>query len=81
MRVDAKSSFFADEITDRIQQNYRMMQESCEGFAENHDAIHAELKCQLSGGPRSSRIPRRAAVQEQTPLNNHAGGLEHYQQS
>jgi len=68
-----------------------MMQESCEGFADNHDAVHAELgrqlsrrqlsRRQLSRRQLSSRNPRRAAVREQTPLNNHAGGLEHYWQS
>ena len=65
-----------ETITDRIQQNHRLMQASCEGFADNHDGVHAELERQLS-----SRNPRRAAVREQTPLNNHAGGLEHYRQS
>jgi len=70
-----------ETITDRIQQNHRMMQESCEGFADNHDAIHAELERQLSRRQLSSRIPRRAAEREQTALNNHAGGLEHYRQS
>jgi len=70
-----------DTITDRIQKNHRMMQESCEGFADNHDAVHAELEHRLSRGQLSSRNPRRAAVREQTPVNNHAGGLEHYQQS
>jgi len=68
-------------ITDRIQQYHRMMQESCEGFADNHDAIHAELERQLSRRQLSSRNPRPAAVREQTLLNNHAGGLEHYRQS
>jgi len=70
-----------ETITDRIQQNHRMMQESCEGFADNHDAVHAELERQLSRRQLSSWNPRRAAVREQTPLNNHAGGLEHYRQS
>jgi len=64
-------------ITDRIHQNHRMMQESSEGFADNHDAVQAELERQLSRLQLSSRNPRRAAVQEQAPLNNHAGGLEH----
>ena len=58
-----------------------MMQESCEGFAENHNAVHAELERQLSRCQLSSQNPRRAAVREQTPLNNDAAGLEHYQQS
>jgi len=70
-----------ETITDRIQQNHRMMQESCEGFADNHDAVHGELEYQLSRRQLSSRNRRRAAVWEQTPLNNQAGGLEHYQQS
>jgi len=70
-----------ETITDRIQQNHRMMQESCEGFADNHDALHAELESQLSRRHLSGRNPRRAAVREQTPLNNHAGGLEQYRQS
>jgi len=88
-----------------------MMLESWEGFADNPDAVHAELERQLSRRPLSrrqlsrpqlsrpqlsrpqlsrpqlsrrqlsSRNPRRAAVREQTPLNNHGGGLEHYRQS
>jgi len=70
-----------ETITDRIQQNPRMMQESCEGFADNHDTVHAELERQLSRRHLSSRNPRRAAVREQTLLNNHARGLEHYRQS
>jgi len=57
------------------------MQESCEGFADNQDAVHAELERQLSMRQLSSRNPRRAAVREQTPLNYHAGRLEHYRQS
>jgi len=57
------------------------MQESCEGFTDNHDAVHAKLGCQLSRRQLSSRNPRRAAVREETPLNNHAGGLEHYRRS
>jgi len=68
-------------ITHTIQQNHRLMQESCERFADNHDAGHAELECQLSRRQLSSRNPRRAAVWEQTLLNNHAGGLVHYRQS
>jgi len=70
-----------ETITDRIQQNHRMMQESWEGFADNHDAVHAELERQLSRRQLSSRNPRGAAVREQTPLNNHARGLEHDRQS
>jgi len=70
-----------ETITDRIQQNHRMMQESCEGCADNHDAVHAELERQLSRRQLSSRNPTRAAVREQTPLYNHAAGLEHYLQS
>jgi len=58
-----------------------MMQESCEGFADNHEAVHAELERQLSRRQLFSRNPTRAAVREQTPVNNHAGGLEHYRQS
>ena len=57
------------------------MQESCEGFADNHDAVHAELERQLSRRQLSRRNPRRAAVREWTPLNNHAGGLQHYRPS
>jgi len=57
------------------------MQESCEGCADNHDVVHAELERQIFRRQLSSRNPRRAAVLEQTPLNNHAGGLEHYWQS
>jgi len=70
-----------DTIAARIQQNHRIIQESCEGFADNHDAVHAELERQLSRRHLSSRNPRRAAVQEQTPLRNDTGGFEHYRQS
>jgi len=58
-----------------------MMQEGCEGFADNRDAVHAELERQLSRPQLSRPNPRRAAVREQTPLNNQPGGLEHYRQS
>jgi len=58
-----------------------MMQESCEGFVDYHDAVHAKLERQQYRRQLSSRNPRRALVREQTPLNNHAGGLEHYRQS
>jgi len=68
-------------ITDRIQQNHPIMQESGQGFADNDDAVHAELEGLLSRRQLSSRNLKRGAVWEQTPLNNHAGGLEHYRQS
>jgi len=58
-----------------------MMQESCEGFAHRHDAVHAELERQLSRRQLSRWYPRRAAVLEQKLLNNHTGGLKHYRQS
>jgi len=70
-----------ETITDRILQNHRMMQKGCEGFAENHDAVHAELEHQLSWRQLSSRNARRPAVPQRTPLDNLAGGLEHYRQS
>jgi len=70
-----------ETITDRIQRNHCMMPESCEGFADNHDAVHAELEHQLSRRQLSSQNPRRAALQEQTRLNNHAKCSEHYRQS
>jgi len=57
------------------------MQENCEGFADSHDAVHAELDRQLSRRQLSSLNPRGADVREQTPLNNHGGGLEHNRQS
>ena len=47
-----------------------------EGFTDNHDALHAELERQLS-----SRNPGRAAMLEQTLVNNHAAYLEHHQHS
>ena len=68
-------------ITDRIQQHHHIMQESCEGFADSHDAVHAELERQLSRCQLCSWYPRRAAVREQKPLNNHPGGVESYWQS
>ena len=57
------------------------MQERCEGFADNHEAVHGELECQLSMRLLSSRNRRCTAVREQTPVNNHPIGLEHYEQS
>ena len=60
-------------ITDRIQQNHPIMQESGQGFADNDDAVHAELEGQLFRRPLSSQNPRRAALRDQTPLTNHAG--------
>jgi hypothetical protein len=66
-----------ETITDKMQQTHHMnLKERREGFADNHDAVHAELERQLS-----SRNPGRAAVREQTPVNNHAGYLEHHQHS
>jgi len=58
-----------------------MMQESCDSVADNHDGLHADLEHQLSRCQLSCRNPRPAALQEPTPLNNHVGSLEHYQQS
>ena len=55
-----------------------MMQESCKGFAENHDSVYAKQEAQLSRDPLSSWNPRRAAAHEMTLLNNHAMGLDHY---
>jgi len=66
-----------ETITHRIQQNHGMMQESCEGFVNNHDAVHTEPERPLSSRQLSSRNPKQAAVREQTLLNNHARGLEH----
>jgi len=57
------------------------MQESCEGFADNHDAVHAELECQLSRRHLYSWNPTQAAVHERTPLNKYTKGLVHYRQS
>jgi len=58
-----------------------MMKESCEGFADNHDAVQAELECQLSNCELFNSNVSQVAVQEQSPLNNHAGGCEQQQQS
>ena len=57
------------------------MQESCEGFTDNPEAVHAELERQRSRHHLSSRNPRRAAAREHPALNNHVGGLEYYGQS
>ena len=66
-----------ETITDKMQQTQHMnLKERREGFTDNHDAVHAELERQLS-----SRNPGRAAMREQTPVNNHAGYLEHHQHS
>jgi len=42
-----------ETITDKVQQEYRVLKERREGFVDNVDAVHAELERQLS-----SRIPR-----------------------
>ena len=51
-----------ETITERIQQNHRMMQKGSEGFADNHHAVHAELERQLSRRQLSSRNPRLVFV-------------------
>ena len=68
-------------IQDKIQPEYRVIEESCEGFADDHDAVHAELECQLSRHHLSRQNPRQSAVREQTPVDNHTWGLVHHQQS
>ena len=61
-------------IMDKMQQTYHLnLKERREGFSDNHDAVHAELERQLS-----SPNPGRAAVREQTPVNNHARYFEHH---
>ena len=58
-----------ETITDKMQQTHHMnLKEWREGFTDNHDAVHAELERCLS-----SRNPGRAAMREQTLVNNHAG--------
>ena len=47
-----------ETMTDRIQQNLRMMQESWEDFADNHDAVRDELEGELSRRELSSRNRR-----------------------
>ena len=62
---------------DKMQLKHHMnLKERREGFTDNHEAVHAELEGQLS-----SRNLGRAAVREQTPINNQAGNLEHHQYS
>ena len=64
-----------ETIMDKMQQTHNMnLKERREGFTDNHDAVHTELERQLS-----SWNPGRAAVQEQTPVNNHARYFEHHQ--
>jgi len=69
-----------ETITDKIQQEYLVMEESCEGFTDDHATVHAELEHQLSRPQLSCWNARRAAVREQTPVHNHAAGLVHHQQ-
>ena len=57
------------------------MQATGEGFAQNHDAVHAERKSHLARAQLYSQNPSRAAVQEQRRFNNHTRGLEHFWQS
>jgi len=68
-------------IQDKIQPEYWVIEESCEGFADDHDAVHAELECQLSRHHLPRQNPRRSAVREQTPVDNQTWGLVHHQQS
>ena len=66
-----------ETIMHKMQQTHHMnLNEQREGFTDNHDAVHAELERQLS-----SQNPGRAAMREQTLVNNHAGYLEHHQHS
>ena len=63
-----------DTITDKMQQKHHMnLQERRQGFTDNHDTVYAELEYQLS-----SRNSGRAAIWEQTLVNNNAGYLEHH---
>jgi len=58
-----------------------MMNESCECFADNHDAVDGKPARQLSSRQLSSRNLGWAVVREETLLNNQAVSLEYYQQS
>ncbi|PUU72117.1 hypothetical protein B9Z19DRAFT_1139707 [Tuber borchii] len=55
---------------DKGNQENRVLKERREGFADNHEAVHAELERQLS-----SWNPRRPAAREPTPINTGARGL------
>ncbi|PUU72974.1 hypothetical protein B9Z19DRAFT_1069350, partial [Tuber borchii] len=59
-----------ETIMDKVNQENRVLKERHEGFADNHEAVHAELERQLS-----SRNPRRPAAREPTPINTGARGL------
>ncbi|PUU72250.1 hypothetical protein B9Z19DRAFT_1138404 [Tuber borchii] len=59
-----------ETIMDKVNQENRVLKERREGFADNHEAVHAELERQLS-----SRNPRRPAAREPTPINTGARGL------
>jgi hypothetical protein len=37
-----------ETITDKMQQQHQIQKERPEGFADDHDAVHAELERQLS---------------------------------
>ncbi|PUU80766.1 hypothetical protein B9Z19DRAFT_1123137 [Tuber borchii] len=59
-----------ETIMDKVNQENRILKERREGFADNHEAVHAELERQLS-----SLNPRRPAAREPTPINTGARGL------
>ena len=58
-----------------------MINESYDVFANDHNTDYALLEGQLSSPELLSPYPKRALVQEQTLVNNHAERLAHYQQS
>ena len=65
-----------ETITDKVQQEYRVWKERREGFVNNHEAVHAELECQLS-----SQNPGRAAARELTTISTWARVLERHWES
>ena len=62
-----------ETITDKMQQKHQIQKERREGFADDHDAVHAELERQLS-----NRNPRRAAGREQTPIRTGTRRMEEH---
>ena len=62
-----------ETITDKIQQEHQMIEASCEGFPDDHDAVQAALERQLSRRQLSTGDSRRAVVREPTPVHNHVG--------
>ena len=58
------------KIAQRLEKQHNIWQERREGFADDNDAVYAELQCQLG-----NQTPGEPALPRQTPVDAHVGGL------